>query len=122
MIYEIVDSDGNVINTIVADAAFVDARYPGRYRMIEQPAAEPTPAPRHISVGAFYDRFGSAKYAILADSSPIVQALIKDTSVRQYIDLDRADLPDGLQMLVNAGHGIDVGAILSAPVQPGELP
>ncbi|WP_068634899.1 hypothetical protein [Thauera butanivorans] len=123
MRYEILDSANNVINTIVADQQFVDAAYPGRWRAAAQSDAPPvTPALRHISVGAFYDRFGAAKYAILADSSAITQALIRDTSVRQYIDLDRADLPAALQMLIDAGHGIDAGAILSAPIMPGELP
>ena len=87
-----------------------------------RPQPEPAPEHRHISVGAFFDRFGAAKYAILADTAPAVQALIKDASVRQYIDLNRADLPAGLQMLVDAGHAIDPAAILSAPIEPGERP
>lgn len=88
----------------------------------ESAASLPELVKRHISVGAFFDRFGAAKYAILADQSPGVQALIKDASVRQYIDLDRGDLPAGLQMLVQAGHAIDTQAIVSAPVEPHELP
>ena len=51
------------------------------------------PEPRHISVGAFFDRFGPAKWAILADGAFAVQAVVKDTSVRKYIDLDNPDLP-----------------------------
>lgn len=120
--YEILDSDGNVTNTIVADSAFVEARYPGRHRYVEPAVPAPAAEARHISVGAFYDRFGAAKYAVLADTNPMVQALIKDTAVRQYIDLDRVDLPAGLQMLVDAGHAIDPEAILTAPIQPEELP
>lgn len=88
----------------------------------EPPEPEQPASPRHISIGAFYDRFGAFKYAILADANPMVQALIKDTSVRQYIDLDRVDLLSGLQMLVTAGHAIDPEAILTAHIQPEELP
>lgn len=33
--YEILDDDGNVINTIVADQSFVDAHFDGRYRVQE---------------------------------------------------------------------------------------
>ena len=86
--------------------------------------AEPEPAPeaRHISLGAFFDRIGPGRYAILADANPLVQALIRDVSVRKYIDLSRDDLAAGLQMLVDAGHAIDVQTILSSPVLPGERP
>lgn len=87
------------------------------------PEAPAVPSsPRLISVGSFFDRFGPAKWAILADASRTVQALVKDCSVRKFIDLDRADLPAALGLLVQAGHSIDVEAILAAPVQPGELP
>lgn len=73
-----------------------------------------------IDIGPFFDRFGTHKYAILADTSPVVQALIKDSSVRKYIDLKRVDLPAGLTMLVNAGHAIDVQAILTTPTAEAE--
>lgn len=122
MRYEILDN-GLVVNTIVASSEFMVVQYPeGNYREVDEPEPVQTPELRHISVGAFYDRFGAAKYAILADTNPMVQALIKDVSVRQYIDLDRADLPVGLQMLVDAGHAIDVDAVVSAPIQPEERP
>lgn len=87
-------------------------------------AAAPAPAaaPRHISVGAFFDRFGSAKWAILADSTPAVQAVIKDASVRSYIDLSNPDLPAGLALLTAAGHDIDAAAIVGNAVQPSEAP
>lgn len=122
MIYELLDGD-TVINTIVADAEFMAANYPdGNYR---ERAAPETPAPtepRHISVGSFYDRFGAEKYSILASTDPLVQALIKDASVRKFIDLDRPDLLTGLQMVQSKGFNIDPEAIVSAPVQPSEKP
>ena len=40
--YEILDASNNVINTIVADASFVEAHYPGQYRELPEP---PPPAP-----------------------------------------------------------------------------
>ena len=85
----------------------------------------PAPAPseqRHISVGAFFDRFGAQKYPILASSEPMVQALIKDCTVRTFIDLDRADLSTGLQMLVQAGFAISPEAVLTAPIADNERP
>lgn len=83
---------------------------------------QPEPTPRHISVGAFFDRFGALKWAILADIAPSVKAVVQDASVRKYIDLDRADLPAGLQVIIDAGHAIDSAAILGAEIQPKELP
>ena len=85
-------------------------------------ATEPAPEPRHITVGALYDRFGSAKWGILADQSSMVQAVIKNASVRKYIDLDNPDLPQGLAIVQGAGHQIDPASIISAPVQANEKP
>lgn len=124
MIYEILDAGGNVTNTIVADPEFMAANYPdGNYHEVpEPPAPEPTPEPRHISVGAFYDRFGDQKWPILSSDDLAVQGMIKDTQVRKYIDLDSAQLPAGLDMLIAKGYPIDKDAILNNPVQPNEKP
>ena len=85
------------------------------------PSAAST-APHHITVGAFFDRFGAQKYPILASTELMVQALIKDCTVRTFIDLDRADLPMGLQVLVQAGFAIDPEAVLTAPILDNERP
>lgn len=84
------------------------------------------PAPplkhRHITVGAFFDRFGAAKWAILSSTDPLVQAMVRDASVRKFIDLDRPDLLTGLQMIQSRGFDIDPQAIVSAEIQPSERP
>ena len=93
--------------------------------LFELPATPPAPAPelpRHISAGAFFDRFGALKWSILADTSPSVQALIKDCTVRKYIDLDNPALPYGLDMLIASGHSIDKTAILTGEVLASERP
>lgn len=92
--------------------------------VLHWPMATEAPASnvRHISVGAFFDRFGAAKWAILADTSPQVRAVVQDASVRSYIDLDNADLPAGLAILQAAGHEIEAEAIVDAPVAFSELP
>lgn len=92
----------------------------GGFVPLEQPAAPATP--RHISVGAFFDRFGPLKIAILMDTTPAVRAVVQDASVRQYIDLDNAQIPAGLAVLQAAGHAIDAEEIVDAPIQPGERP
>jgi hypothetical protein len=86
------------------------------------PPVPAPPAPRHITVGAFFDRFGAHKWPILADQNPLVQALIKDCSVRKHINLDDPQLPAGLALLVESGHVIDVQNIITAPVQSDEKP
>jgi hypothetical protein len=82
----------------------------------------PEPEVRHITVGSFFDRFGDQKWPILADANASVQALIKDASVRSYINLDDPQVLTGLQMVQSAGHNIDPTAIITAPIQPEERP
>ena len=77
-------------------------------------------AARLISVGAFFDRFGAAKWGILADPAPAVQAVVRDASVRRHIDLDNADLPAGLAIVQAAGHAIDPQAIIGGEIQAQE--
>jgi len=42
--YEILDDQGDVINTIIADEAFVEEAYPGHYRLV------PPPAPNYAEI------------------------------------------------------------------------
>ena len=122
MIYEILNGE-TVINTIVADLAFMQSAYPeGNYREVDVPEPPAPPEIRHITVGAFFDRFGDQKWPILADTNPSVQALIKDASVRAYINLDDPQVLTGLQMVQSAGHSIDPATIISAPIQLHERP
>lgn len=120
---EITYPDGDT-NTIEATEEFAEEHYSGAWKICaEQAEPAPPPAvPQHISVGAFYDRFGPLKWAILADASDQVKAVIQDASVRKYIDLDNPDLPAGLAILQAAGHDIDPAAIIDAPIRPHEMP
>lgn len=40
-----------------------------------------------IDIGPFFDRFGSAKMQVLTSSDLGVQAIIKDTQIRKWLDL-----------------------------------
>lgn len=115
---------GAVVNTIIADEDFAEAMHPGAWRVAAIQPEPPMPdvMPRHITVGAFFDRFGAAKWAILADTAPTVAAVVKDSSIRKYIDLDNPDLPAGIALIQQAGHDIDPSAIIAAPVQDSERP
>ena len=122
-LYNLLSADGAILNTVVADDAFVTEHHAGRFELLGPAPDDPVETlPRHVAVGSFFDRFGPAKWAILADPNPAVQALVKDCSVRGFIDLDRSDLPAALALLVQAGHAVNADEILGAPVQVGERP
>ena len=71
MIYEILDTSGKVVNTILADDAFCEAAYPGLWRRVvsEEPTAVPDEGMQaqctHISRREFIIRVGSAYSAIM---------------------------------------------------------
>ena len=99
MIYEILDAQGNIENTIVADEQFMLEHYPeGNYRQVpDTPEQAPAPAWEwFIDIGPFFDRFGAAKMAVLTSSDVGVQAIIKDTQVRKWLDLKLPELASAL--------------------------
>lgn len=115
-------NNGEVTNTVICESLAAAQDMFGTDCRVAAEQSVPIQAQRHISVGAFYDRFGSAKWGILADTTPSVVAVIRDASVRAYIDLDNAQLPMGLHILTDAGHSIDEDAVLHAPVLESEKP
>lgn len=81
----------------------------------EAPPVEPFRAEDwYIGVGPFYDRFGAHKLAILASADPLVQAIIKDSSVRKYLDLKgrRAELLQVVGLLQSKGFAVDAATLL----------
>lgn len=121
-------TDGTVVNIIDSDTdpdgingEWIECSNVGvGWRYSGGVFSEQDTTPRHISVGAFFDRFGSAKYPILASTDAGVKALITDCSVRKYIDLDNVQLPYGLDMLIAAGFAIDKTDILTGDIAEGE--
>ena len=99
MIYEILDAQGNVENTIVADEQFMLEHYTeGNYRLVpDAPIQEPAqPCEWLIDIGSFFDRFGAAKMAVLTSSDAGVQAIIKDTQIRKWLDLKLPEIASAL--------------------------
>lgn len=122
MIYEILDGD-TVINTIVADEAFMLANYPaGNYREVVQPEPPEPPAPEwewYIDIGPFYDRFGAAKMAVLTSPDAGLKAILADLNIRKWVDLKRADVAQALAYVGSAVPAVTPalqGAILNTPV------
>ena len=63
-------------------------------------AAQSNPYERLIDIGPFFDRFGSAKMAVLTSTDAGVQAILKDTQIRKWIDLS---LPEVAQSIAYIG-------------------
>lgn len=94
--------------------------------VVEDPYAPPQPAnPSRwkIYVGSFFDRFGAHKIAILSNTDPVVQAIIKDASVRNYIDLigRRDELLQVIGLLNAKGHAVDATAVLDLEPSADEV-
>lgn len=136
MIYEILDTQGNVGNTIVADEQCMLERYPeGNYRLVPDVPA-PEAADRRITKLAFRNRFTKAEkagieFAALDDpTAPIAQrqqaaalrADLKDQEQATFIDLDDEGTRTGVLTLeavglIAAGRAVE---ILDTPVQDKE--
>ena len=130
MLYEIIDENDEVENTIVASLEFVENNYPGRYReKVEESTSEPL-EDRHITRLAFLSRFTDEE-AVTIDLASI-GATVEAASMRRYmskvnaanfIDLSREDTRAGVIALESAGL-LGVGRaleILDVPIAPHEF-
>jgi len=126
MIYEILDPQGNVENAIVADEQFMLEHYPdGNYRAVpDEPIPEsPKPWEWLIDIGPFFDRFGAAKMAVLTSSDLGVQAIIKDTQVRKWLDLRLPEIAQSVMYVASKVPAVTVeiqNNVLHTPVAEHE--
>lgn len=127
--FKIFDEQGDHINTIVADLSFVEEHFPGRFEEIpdtKPPFTWDTVVDGRywwIGVGAFYDRFAGAKIPVLASADPTIQAMVRDTQIRQYIDLKRADVGQLVAYIAGAVPELTealADSILNAPTTDDE--
>ena len=123
MTYEILDAHGNVENTIVADEQFMLDNYPeGNYRLVpDVPTTEPAPPWEWlIDIGPFFDRFGAAKMAVLTSADAGVQAILKDTQVRKWLDLKLPEIASAVAYVGTKVPGVTPElqqSILNTPVE-----
>jgi hypothetical protein len=142
--YEIIQNGGSV-NRIVADEDFVQAVYPGAWKLLPDPEPQPEPEPdaapapvaRMITRLAFRNRFTQAEkvameLAALDDPAAseqqrqmaaLLRANMKDIDAASCVDLDMEATRGGVQMLEAAGLLAPGRAleILDAPVQAHEV-
>ncbi len=112
-------------NTIVADQAFMDSQHPGDYTQLPDDPASTVSNPTEwfIDVGPFFDRFGAAKMAVLTSADAGVRAILADIQVRHWIDLQRADVIEGLTYVGSKVASVTQAlqtSILTTPVTPEE--
>ena len=87
------------------------------------PAREPQADPCEwlIDIGPFFDRFGAAKMAVLTSPDAGVKAIVQDTVIRKWIDLQRPDVATSLAYVGTVVPAVDAAmqtAILTTPVAP----
>lgn len=122
---EILDG-ATVINTILAEEAFAEQHYPGAWRVAAEQDVEPAPVNHTawlIDIGPFFDRFGAAKMAVLTSADAGVKAILADTQVRKWIDLQRADVAQSIAYIASVVAAVTPAlqtAILTTPVTPDE--
>ena len=88
----------------------------------DEPAA-PSPTGWLIDIGAFFDRFGAAKMAVLTSADAGVKAILADTQVRKWLDLKRADVVQSIGYIGTVVAAVTPAlqtAILTTPVSPEE--
>ena len=76
-----------------------------------------------IDIGPFYDRFGSAKMAVLTSADAGVKAIMADVAIRKWIDLQRTDVASSLAYIGSKVPSVDAAlqtAILTTPVSADE--
>ena len=105
MKYEILNTDGEVINTIVSDPEIIEQLYPGQYREVSEPDI-PEPSIRVISRYAFRSRFTTEeKQAIYtaAESNITIKIWLDDLASAENVDLDLPETVSNVTSLESAG-------------------
>lgn len=101
--YEILDANGNVTNTIIADQAFMEANYPdGNYREVAGPPPKPAPISRLAMLKRFTD-VERKRIRAQAARNEDVQDWLELFNAAQEIRLDDPDTMAGVQSLEAAG-------------------
>lgn len=124
MIYEILDDQGNVTNTIIADQDFVDQYYPDHYRLV---GPDPVVASWLITKLAMISRFTSAEYVGILSATKTdvtVQAWYDAFYAASQVNLQDPRTVDGVNFLVskNLLSQTRANEILTTPAAPGEIP
>jgi hypothetical protein len=116
MTYEILDSDDNVLNTIVADLAFMQANYPnGNYRKVPEPVPVPVPT-WVITRNAFQNRFPMTSNGV-STKYDLMTLFLTDTGYAESLGVTGADLYSLRSMIVTGNNRLGVVANVDLQAQ-----
>lgn len=94
----------NMIARETYDTSVIGKRYNRETQEFEDvpaPESEPPVWEWYIDIGPFFDRFGAAKMAVLTSADVSVQAIIKDTQVRKWLDLRLPEIEQSVQYIAS---------------------
>lgn len=123
--YEILNTDGEVINVIVADEEFMQSQYPNaNYR---ERVEIQTPLSKVISKQEFRFKFTTAEYAALllaAKTDVEVQTWVETFALYKEVNLDDPYVIESVDMMIrkNILSGDRKDAILSGVGVPTGMP
>ena len=122
-VYEILDDEGNVVNTIAASIDFVNEHYPGHYREQYRPPVYTWV----ITKVALRFRFTDAEYVAVLNAAKTdteVQMWYDTFNMVSSFDLQNQRTIDGINNLVSKNLLTQARAdeILTTPAQPEEIP
>ena len=131
MPYEILDENGDVVNTIVADSAFVEEHFPGKFRELVVPPTPPV-ATWALSKRAFKARFPREKWIaakVASASSPQLADFFEDFELSSFIDVTNPITVASVMALTSPQTPVEfrltegeVNAVLNVPASLDELP
>lgn len=123
---EILNEQGEVVSTIVADSSFAEQNYTGKWRVAStqpQDIVQVNPTEWMIDIGPFFDRFGAAKMAVLTSTDLGIKAILSDTQVRKWIDLKRLDVVQSIAYIASVIPSVTPAlqdSIINTPVSEEE--
>jgi predicted HAD superfamily hydrolase len=105
MVYQILDDEGNVLNTINADLAFVTEHYPGHWKDITPSSPEPEKE-MVITKLAFKRRFTMQElvaFKTLTQTDVTAEVFDDLINIAEDVTLDDPMLISGMDYLVSVG-------------------
>ena len=127
MKYDILDDNGDVVGTIIADREFVEANFPLQW-VEHVPPEDPLPAKWLLSKRDFKNRFPRAKWnaaSIASQTDPALWDFFESFRLASQIDLQNEEIVMAMAFLSNEQippayrlTEAEVNAVLTVPALP----
>ena len=122
-IYRIFNDQGVEINTIIADEAFVEENYPGKYEYVGEIPVKPKPWDSLIGIDAFMDRFGAAKAPVMNSTNTEVKSIIDGLMSKSWVNLSLSSLESSIDTIMSIETSLTPAIkinILATPVSAAD--